>query len=100
MFLLYGCRQYTFDADSVAAHDGRNFFATWVQHADAHAVRVAVTQLEDVSNFDGFRHLEWTAGKRRTLRAAFALAYVAYIGGQGRSKISSGRYLAEMIFLP
>ena len=44
----------TFYADAVRAHDGCGFLAVAIEDGGAHGLRVLVTELEDVADFDGF----------------------------------------------
>ena len=51
--LLDGGGQNALDANAITAHDRRDFFAVFVEHARAHGFGIFVSELEDVADFDG-----------------------------------------------
>src|SRR6185369_3088087 len=57
VILLDARCQNSFDTDSIATHDRRNFLAIFIEDACAHRLRVFLAELEDVSDLDGFAEL-------------------------------------------
>ena len=61
---LDGGREDALDADAIGAHDGRDFLAIGVEHAQAHGFGILVAELEDVADFEGFADLDEAAAAR------------------------------------
>src|SRR5437660_6660223 len=78
--LLNGGSENSLDADAVAAHDRRNFFAVFVEHTGTHGFRVLIPELKNVANFDSSIHSQ---------RGAAVGAWLA-AGDSAKISVSSG----------
>ncbi len=95
--LLDGGGENALDADAVAAHDRRNFFAVGIKHARTHRLGVLVAELEDVSNLDGLAHDQ--LARAMIYGTRLALVDAADISGQGPREIATRDDVAQVIVL-
>ncbi len=93
--LLNGGGENALDADAIAAHDGGDFLAVDVEDARAHGLRVLVTELEDVADFNGFADDEFAGTV--AFGAGFTLIDAADVRKQSPVKIAQWSDIAQMV---
>ncbi len=77
--------QNALDANAIAAHDGHDFFAIFIEHARTHGLGVLVTQLEDVADFNCGIDTQ----RRTAIRAGLACGHTAQVGvGRGLESLA------------
>ncbi len=64
-----------------------------VEYVGAHALRVLVTKLENVPNFDRLGHFQ----RRSALWTAFSFRSIAHIGGKSGREVASRSHIAEVV---